>query len=301
MKQIKIRSTDNYELSLNLYETKKPKAIIQVIHGMEEHKGRYDDFATYLSKEGFMVITSDLRGHGPDAKELGYFKDKDGHKQLIEDQKIIRAYIKEHYNGTPVYLFGHSMGTMIARVLLQSESKSYDKVILCGYPNYQPAAGAGVILSAMIRTFKGPKYDSKLLQNMTTGSFNKAIENPKTELDWLSYNKENIKKYIEDPLCGFNFTASAFNDLFHLLKGMHKASKYKNINPDTPFLMIAGKEDPCTGGEKGTAGSIKTLQKAGFKNITRIDYERMRHEILNEDEKEKVYKDVVEFIEKRNH
>jgi alpha-beta hydrolase superfamily lysophospholipase len=85
------------------------------------------------------------------------------------------------------------------------------------------------------------------------------------------------------------------------MNDMHKSSKYKNTNNDLQFLMIAGKEDPCTGGEKGTASSIKTLEKAGFKNITRIDYEGMRHEILNEDEKEKVYKDVVEFIEKRNH
>ena len=301
MKQIKIKSTDNYMLSLNLYETKKPKAIIQIIHGMEEHQGRYAEFATYLANEGFMVVTSDMRGHGPDAKELGYFKDKDGHKQLIEDQKIIRAYIKEHYNGTPVYLFGHSMGTMIARVLLQTESKSYDKVILCGYPNYNPAAVGGIAISSLIRTFKGPKYDSKLLQDMTTGSFAKTLENPKTPLDWLSYNEENIKKYQEDTLCGFNFTVSAYNALFHLMNDMHKSSKYKNTNNDLQFLMIAGKEDPCTGGEKGTAGSIKTLEKAGFKNITRIDYEGMRHEILNEDEKEKVYKDVVEFIEKRNH
>ena len=298
MKELKIRSTDNYELSLNLYETKKPKAIIQVIHGMEEHQDRYKDFATYLSKQGFMVVTSDMRGHGKNAKELGYFKDKGGYKQLIEDQLKIRDYIQEHYNGTPVYLFGHSMGTMISRVLLQKNSKRYDKVVLCGYPNYQSAAGAGVMISALIRTFKGPKYDSKLLQNMTTGSFNYSIENPKTKVDWLSYNEENVQKYINDPLCGFNFTVSAYNDLFHLLKQLHKAKAYKDINPSLPFLMIAGTDDPCTGGKKGTASSIATLQKAGFKNITRIDYENMRHEILNEDNKEQVYKDVVEFLNK---
>jgi len=301
MKKIKINSTDNYQLSLHIFDAKKPKAVIQIIHGMEEHQGRYEEFAHTLSKYGFIVVTSDIRGHGVEEKNLGYFKDKKGYLQVIEDQVKIRQYIEENYRGTPVVLFGHSMGTIISRVLLQKHSDKYCKAIFSGAPNYQAAVGAGKLISSLIKTFKGPKYDSKLLQSMTTDSFNKAIKNPKTKLDWLSYNEENINKYIEDEYCGFNFTASAYNDLFHLMGKMHKSSKYKNINKELEILFISGKEDPCTGGDKGLNSSIKTLKKAGFSHIERIDYDGMRHEILNEKENEKVIKDIIQFIEKETH
>ena len=107
MKKIKINSTDNYKLSLHIFDAKKPKAIIQIVHGMAEHQVRYENIANILSKNGFVVVTSDMRGHGLEEKELGFFKEKDGHQQLIEDQIKIREYIEENYNGTPVILFGH--------------------------------------------------------------------------------------------------------------------------------------------------------------------------------------------------
>ena len=116
MKNIKINATNKYKLSLNIYDCKKPKAIIQVIHGMEEHQERYSEFASILSKNGYLVITSDMRGHGKEASELGFFKEKNGHQQLVDDQITIRNYIETNYNGTPVILFGHSMGTIISRV-----------------------------------------------------------------------------------------------------------------------------------------------------------------------------------------
>lgn len=296
MKKVKINSSDNYKLSLHIFESKKPKAVIQIIHGMEEHQGRYEEFANILSKKGFIVVTSDIRGHGLEENDLGYFKDKKGYLQVIEDQVKIREYIEEMYRGTPVVLFGHSMGTIIGRVLLQKYSDKYCKAIFSGAPNYQAAVGAGKLISSLIRKFKGTKYDSKLLQNITTGSFNKKIENPKTKLDWLSYNEDNINRYIEDEYCGFNFTASAYNDLFHLMGQMHKSSAYKNINKDLKILFISGKDDPCTGGEKGLLSSIRTLKKAGFNNIEKIDYDNMRHEILNESNNTKVIEDIINFL-----
>ena len=294
---IVVQSKDGYQLSCALFEASKPKAVIQVVHGMEEHKERYDAFAEYLAKNGFTVLTSDLRGHGENAPLLSHIADKKGDELLISDQQEILKYIKNTYKGVPVYLFGHSMGTIISRVLLQKEAKEYEKVALSGYVNPNPAGGAGIVLGNLIALFKGKKGYSKFITNLVVGGFNKSIENPRTPLDWLSYNEDNVNAYIADPLSGKEFTLGSYNALFKLLVQMGKANKYQPINENLKFLLIAGKDDPCTGFEKGREASKKLLEKAGYKNISVITLDNMRHEILNETEKEKVYEALLKYFE----
>lgn len=295
MENIIINSIDGYELSLNIYPVENQKGVIQIIHGMQEHQNRYQTLANYLNSLGYSVVSSDIRGHGPNAIELGYFAEKDGYKLVLEDQKVITDYIKVALNVEKVIIFAHSMGTIITRNLLQTESNDYERVILSGYPNYQFAVNFGIIIGKLIRTFKGGKYYSKLLTDLSVGSFNKQIKNPRTNLDWLSYNEENIDKYIEDPLCGFSFKTSAFIDLFTLLANMNKHNKFVNIN-NIPMLLIAGEDDPCVGGIKGRNNSIKTLKKIGFNNIKEITYNKMRHEILNEKDYQNILNDISIFL-----
>lgn len=298
MEKFIIKALDNYELNVHIFKTEKPKAVIQIIHGMEEHQERYERFANFLVNNGFCVVSSDMRGHGSNAKDLGFFKDKEGYKYLISDQVAITKFIKEKFEGLPIYIFAHSMGTIITRVLLQEHSKDYAKVVLSGYPNYQSGAKIGITLTNIIKRFKGAKYKSIFVQNMSIGVFNKQIKNPRTALDWVTANEKNVDEYIKDPLCGIGFTVSAFNDLFQLVVKMHKPKNYNNVNSDMPLLLLRGINDPCTGGEKGASNSRKILELAGFKNLQHIDYEGMRHEILNEVDYQKVENDILEFYKK---
>ena len=187
------------------------------------------------------------------------------------------------------------MGSIISRNLLQTESVNYEKAILSGYPNYQPAAKLGILLAKMVKKFKGGTYNSKLLSDISVGSFNSKIKKPRTKLDWLSYNEDNVDKYIQDPYCGHQFLASAFLDLFTFLNNMSKVKSYKYVN-SIPLLLLRGADDPCVGGDKGSQNSINTLTKAGFEDIIEIKYEHMRHEILNEDNKDEVIKDIIDFL-----
>ena len=293
-----IKAKDGYELSARLFESESPKAVIKFIHGMEEHKERYDAFASFLQSNGYTVLTSDMRGHGENAPILCHIADKDGHKLLIEDEQVMIEFLKEKYPNQPLYLFGHSMGTIIARKLLQTNSKDFVKTALSGYPNPQGVAGVGAALSSLIALFKGKKGYSKLLTNMVTGSFNKSIENPRTNLDWLSYNEENVDRYISDPLSGVEFTIASYNALFHLVADINKPKLYKDVNEEMPIYLISGVDDPCAGGEKGRADSLDRLSKAGFKNIEVKTLDNMRHEILNETNKEEVYKLILDFFNK---
>ncbi len=294
--EMTLSAKDGYELAVRAYEAAEPKAVVKCIHGMEEYQDRYQPFAEYLQAAGYTVVTADLRGHGRNAPMLSHIADRDGHLRLLEDEDTILEEIGKRWPGVPVILFGHSMGTIIARVVLQKRSKDFRKAVLSGYPNPNSAAGAGILLSGLLSSVKGPKGYSGLVDGMVLGPFSKAVPNAKTPQDWLSVNPENVERYREDPLCGARFTLGSYSALFNLIKLMGDAGKYENVQKELPILLISGKEDPCTGGEKGRADSEAVLRKAGFSKLDIVTLDGMRHEILNETEREGVFQEIVDFL-----
>lgn len=285
-------------ISINVYPHDSPIAIAQIAHGMEEHQGRYRALAEFLNSRGFAVVTADMRGHGANTptEELGWFADRDGWKLLCEDQLNVREFISDRFPDLPVFLIAHSMGSIISRVILQHDSTKYDKVILTGYPCWKKGTGTGIFLANLLQAIAGSKAKSKLLNKLSTGVFNHSVESPETDFDWISYDRENVRKFINDPLCGFGFSISALRDLFTLVRLMHDFTRCENVNSELPILLLSGADDPCTGGEKGRADTISTLRKSGFKHISTIEYAEMRHEILNETGRALVFRDIAEFL-----
>ena len=296
--ELTLPSKDGYELSLRVYEAAEPKAVVKCIHGMEEYQDRYQYFAEKLQADGYTVVTADLRGHGKNAPVLSHIADAAGDERLIEDEETILKMIHERWKGVPVVLFGHSMGTIIARVFLQKRSREFHKVVLSGYPNPNSAAGAGIALTGLISAIKGARGYSGLVDGMVLGPFSKAVPGAKTPLDWLSVNGENVRKYAEDPLCGARFTLGSYSALFRLISRMNKAENYGEVRKDLPMLLISGREDPCTGGEKGRADSETILRKAGFRDLTMVTLDGMRHEILNENGRDEVCQMILDFLNK---
>ena len=292
-----LKARDGYELALRIYEAESPKAVIKFIHGMQEHQGRYQPFAEYLQAAGYAVVTADLRGHGENAPVLSHIADRDGHLRLLEDEETILAMIHEQWAGAPVILFAHSMGTIITRVLLQKDSRTFHKVVLAGYPNPNSAAGPALLLTGVLSSVRGAKGYSGMVDGLVQGPFSKAVPDAKTPVDWLTVNPENVERYREDPLCGARFTLGSYSALFNLIRLMGEAGKYEEVWKDLPILLISGSDDPCTGGEKGRTDSETVLRKTGFRKLEIVTLEGMRHEILNENGREEVYARVLEFIE----
>ncbi len=291
-----LNAKDGAGLTLRVYEAEKAKAAVMCIHGMEEHQGRYRPFAEYLQGAGYTVVTADLRGHGPKAAAVSHIADQDGDKLLLEDEETKLDMIRKAWPGLPVILFAHSMGTIIARVLLKVHSRDFASVVLSGYPNPNAAAGIGAALAGFLRAFKGGKGHSGLIDSMVLGPFSKAVPNRKSDLDWLSANPENVKQYMADPLCGVPFTLGSYHAMFRLIQQMADGKGYENVKKDLPILLISGSADPCTGGEKGRANSESVLRSAGFGNLSTIVPDGMRHEILNENGREEVYRQILAFI-----
>lgn len=296
MEEVIIKAKDGYKLCLHIFQVEHPKGIVQIIHGMEEHQERYEPFVRFLNASGYTVVSSNMRGHGKTAPVLGYFGEEKGSYYLLHDQIRITAYICRRFCTDRVILFAHSMGTIITRNLLQTQSGRYEKVILSGYPCSQKAVGFGIFLTEVMKRWKGGDFYSRWIQKLAVGGFNHKIPDHKTELDWLSANEENVQAFMKDPYCGHGFRIAGFNDLFRLTRNMTRVERYQKVQKDLPILALRGEEDPCTGGAKGSADSLLILQKAGFTHITSISYPGMRHEILNERGAEKVYEDIRNFL-----
>ena len=221
-------------MSMNLaYTVFRPetevKAALFVIHGMQEHKERYTSFAKYLNEQGIGVVTYDLPGHGETSKgsERGWFGDHDGWNNLVLSAVEIAQLTRKEFPDVPLVCFGHSMGTMIGRCFLQRYDSLIDAAIFSGAPAYVGAARAGVALANTISAIRGKKGHSKTLDKLATGSFSKAVKNPRTPLDWLSVNTENVDRYIADPDCGFPFTCRGYHDLFAGMVQMNNVSLYR--------------------------------------------------------------------------
>lgn len=296
-----INSSDN-KLQLSCYikaPKENAKAVIQISHGMAEHKERYYPFMEYLANNGIACIINDHRGHGQsiESKEdLGYFYDETG-EMIVEDMYAVTKKMKEEYPDIPYFIFAHSMGTLVARNYIQKYDKEIDGFILCGAPFENKAASLGIKIVDYLEKLKGKKHRSNIMNLIVFGSFNdKFEENIKNK--WLNSNMKEVQKYNKDHLCGFTFTLNGFRNLFKLIENAFKKERYNVKNEDLPILFIAGEDDPVIGNEQDFHNSIEFLKEVGYKNIKHILYFGMRHEILNEKNKLEVYKDILDFIEK---
>lgn len=274
--------------------------VIQLVHGMAEHKERYLPFMTYLAQHGYVCVMHDHRGHGKSVvsnNDLGYFHDKNG-TYLIEDIHTLCQLMKQQYPDVPYFLFGHSMGSLLVRCFCKRYDDEIDALVVCGSPSENKAAKAGKLLVKAMEKVKGEHYRSDLIQHMAFGAHQKAFPKGESENVWLCSDQSVVKAYDEDPLCGFVFTLNGFENLFTIMMEVYDAHGWKMKHKALPIRFIAGGDDPCIVNEakfKEAAGFMKTL---GYENVTARLFEGKRHEILNEDIKEEVYEDVLAFYDK---
>ena len=199
----------------------EPEGILQISHGMCEYLERYEDFAGYLCNQGFIVCGNDHLGHGntaASAEELGFFGEKGGAGLLVEDLHRMTQFAKQRYPGLPYFLFGHSMGSFIARMYLSSYASELTGAVICGTTGGNPAAGLGAFLAGQIAALKGPRHRSKMLTKMAFGSYNRHFDTPKSPNAWISRDADVVARYDQDPFCTFTFTAAAYRELFTLVK-----------------------------------------------------------------------------------
>lgn len=281
-------------------ENVKIVGVIQLIHGSCEHSKRYNDFAKFLTENGYIVYSNDLRGHGFSAKskeDLGYFGDNNGWNIVVEDLYELSLYIKEKHRGLKLIIIGHSMGSFLARHYAIVHGTEINGIIATGTAhNPKILLKLGRFLAKRDIRKNGFQHRSTLLNKMSYDSFSNQFKPIRTKQDWLTRDENIVNEYIEDDLCGFIFTSSAFKDMFD---GLLYITNRKNINKtpkEIPLLLLSCEKDPVGGNGKMVQKACEEYKKAGLKNIQMKLYKDMRHEILNEIGKEEVYKDILNWI-----
>lgn len=282
-------------MSRTIFDTDNPKANVVIVHGMQEHHHRYDDFANFLKNAGYRVTTFDLLGHGLDAEVQGHIEAKKPYLELLNQLTTILQETKMEFPKLPIYLIGHSMGTLICRGVVIRHGDLVDKLALIGAPHPDTKAKLGIALTKTMMFFVGPKQTSKFIDNLVFKEANKKYP----ELTWLSQDPEVVNKYYADELCGNPFSLNYYYALFSGVSDLTKR-KYQTTQYNLPIRFFVGSDDPIVGGKKGLEKSIKAMRMHGFENVKYSIYPNMRHELLNEVQHLRVYHDILKFLDYNN-
>lgn len=281
----------------------KPRAVVQIAHGIAEHIDRYRPFMEFLADNGFVVAGNDHLGHGKSIRvpeEQGFFAAKDGWWRVVDDMDKLHDIMSKEYPELPYVLFGHSMGSFLTRTYLIKHPDKYDGVILSGTGHQSPALvlGGNAAASVMAK-LNGAMGDGAKLDSLAFGTYLNKIENPRTKFDWLSRDTEQVDKYIADPLCGFVGKIGLYRDMMQGIKFITDKKNIAQMNKEKPVYFMSGDGDPVGDYGKGVERAYKAFCDAGLHDVFMRLYPGGRHEMLNETNKEQVYQDILSWLNEK--
>lgn len=300
----KIASTDSKNnLNVIIWETEKePIGVLQIVHGMAEYIDRYDNFAKYMTEQGFNVIGHDHLGHGhsvSDERDYGFFAEENGDKIIIEDMHSVTQYAREKWEELPNFILGHSMGSFCLRQYLTKYSNDVFGAIIMG-TGWIPSTAAllGKTIATNTCKSKGSHTVNPLLIKLTLEPYNKPFAPARTNCDWLSRDEKQVDLYVNDKLCGFDFTAGAYKDFFTILEKIAKNRQLIGMRKSLPILITSGSVDPV-GGKKACEKLNAQYKRCGINDVTLKLWENDRHEILNELDKSDVYQYIYNWLKSK--
>lgn len=286
---------DGLELGVSLRVPERPWGILQLVHGMAEHRERYHDFMDFCAENGLIVAIHDHRGHGTSVRtpdNYGYFG-KSGIEGLVQDVHQMTLYLRKRFPEQSLTLLGHSMGSLIVRCYAQEFDRDIDGLIVCGSPSKRVGAGMGILVAKFLQLFRSDHHRSTFLNSLAFGGYNKKFPGENSPNAWVVSDPAVVEAYDADERSGFVFTLNGFETLFGLIKRAYRKTGWAMQNPELPIFFIAGADDPCIISEKDFQKAVNFMRERGYRDVKSKLYPSMRHEILNEIGKLEVWQDVV--------
>lgn len=302
-----ITSSDGFKLAYRVWKPRTrhtPVGLVHILHGMAEHSGRYEEFALWLAARGFIVCAHDHRGHGHSIdkpENRGWFAPQDGWFRVAEDAWEVSTTIAADYPHLPLYLLGHSMGSMLARTVMVLHPELYSGVIICGTAGSQGILGRlGLMLASLEIRRHGSHHVSTMMDKLSFGSYNKKFAPNRTSSDWLCRNDQAVDAYLADDLCGFVCTSGFYKDLLTGIAFVNSPKNAARVPRDLPLLVISGDMDPVGNFSKGVRAVYEMYRDAGVSDVRLKLVPGARHELLNETDREETYACLLSWLQQCN-
>ena len=273
------------------------RAVIQLSHGLCGCKERFLPFMQYMAGKGIACVAGDHRGHGSSVRsdeDLGYMYEG-GYMALVDDMRQITEWIHSTFPQTPVYLIGHSMGSMAARVYVKYDDSSIDGLILTGSPSREPLLWLAKTLSGLFCKFGMSHLRLSFSQDFSSARYNRrfASEGPQA---WTCSDSNSRAEFLKNPRCNFKITANMSYNILSMMSEIYDEGDWTVSNPSMPIVFISGSDDPLMISERDFHNSAQNICNRGYTNVTSMIYPSMRHEVLNEIGKEEVWNDILDFM-----
>ncbi len=302
--RFKLKTREKKKVSVDVYHPEgEPLAALQVLHGMAETKDRYEDFAQTLAGRGIVVYVYDHRGHGKskiDSLPLGLASVHHSWKTMRDDVLQVTGLIEARHPGIPLFLLGHSMGSLLARDFAGKEGTHLAGLILSGTAANPGLKGLlGQWLSGFLVLVQGSTKISPLLDRLLFGRANDFLEKPRTRFDWLTRDETLVDKYIQDPLCGYICPAGFYHELIKGTRRAWRKEAFARTPGDLPIYVFGGGKDPIGNFGQAVVDTAERYRSAGVRDVVQKVYPEGRHEMLNELNRQDVYRDVAIWMEEK--
>ena len=280
-------------------------AVLQIVHGMIEFVERYEEFACYMAKRGYLVVGHDHLGHGESVErreDWGYIAEENGDRHMIEDMHGLRLLTERENPGVPYFMLGHSMGSYLLRKYLTEYGKGLAGALVVGTGTVPDiATKTGMLVAKCMARFRGWRYRSRLMEKLFfSGAYRRfSIDGKDLENNWLTKDLEIAAAYYREPRCTFHFTLNGYDTVMRVVYYDNQAKNAAKIPKELPIILLSGADDPVGNMSKGVLLVKRQLQEAGIRDLTCKLYENDRHEILNETDRDLVYRDILKWCEVR--
>lgn len=255
-----------------------PRAVIQVLHGVGEHAGRYGALIDALTADGYIVYADDHRGHGRtgmrqwgDAARLGRLG-PGGHDAAVGALWQLTEHIRAENPHLPLVILGHSWGSFLAQILVNRHPDAYDAIVLSGSALRVPGG-------------------------LNAGNLNAPWHAPDaTGAEWLSSDPTVVRAFLDDELT----TSVPLMKLFGAREALRIFGRpRRGMGVDIPTLLMVGGDDTVGGPRSVHRLAAAYRERAGFTDVTTLVYPGARHEIFNEVVQADVRADLLAWLDAR--
>ncbi len=300
MENFEFKTFDGTSLSAYRSIASNEKHVVHFVHGAADRIERYNDFIKYLNDHDISFYGFDNRAHGKSECKTGehvYLKKEDD-KNIVRDVLAFSDYISDRTE-KPMILIGHSMGSFIIRnVAFHTDKYSAYIYVGSGKQNRSLLRAQKALLNSIIRV-KGWDHFSRKISDMGMESMSRAMikQNMITKpIEWLTTDREMFQEDVRDIQLNKKFTVGSYSVLADLIESAQKKENIKRIDDSVDHIFISGMDDPVGEFGQGIRKVSKWYNKNSNAKIKLILFKGMRHEVLREKDRIKVFDKIYDII-----